>query len=241
MLKILVIDDSESMKRFLREKLEGRAILQTEGTESSVLESVRAFEPDIIVLDLSLRGQDALEVLLTVRGSGREPLVIATSDCNTPFIRARVQSAGVDMLLCRPFKQSVLLARLLDMIQFVDDAQTAWCGDADHVNDILFTLGVCLNKSGYPCIQSALLKLYMQPDISMTKELYPHVAQQCGGSAKRVERAIRCEIHRAWERRDKQVWKMYFPDGKHNVEKCPTNGAFLSRLAACMRKEKKIG
>lgn len=241
MLKILIIDDSETMKRFLYEKLEGMAVLQLGGTDSPVLELVRTFEPDIIVLDLSLRGQDAVEVLLTIRGSGRDPLVIATSDCNSQFIRARVQSAGVDIFLCRPFKQSVLLARLLDMIQFVDNAKTAWIGDGEQADDILFTLGVCLNKSGYPCIHSALLKLYMQPDISMTKELYPFVAHECGGSAKRVERAIRCEIQRAWERRDKNVWRMYFPAGKYEVEKCPTNGAFLSRLAACMRKEKKIG
>ena len=55
MLKILIIDDSETMKRFLYEKLEGMAVLQLGGTDSPVLELVRTFEPDIIVLDLSLR------------------------------------------------------------------------------------------------------------------------------------------------------------------------------------------
>lgn len=240
MLRILIIDGSESVRTYLTRRLGEMAQVVACDTDVSVLDQVYSLEPDIIMLDMMLQGQDALEVLQAVRSSGRKTLVLATFDNASEFIRARLQRLQLTYTMTRPYRLTALAARLREMISFAQDLRDTWLDDKERVNDLMFTLGMHLNKSGYPCIREALVIMMEKPDVSMTKELYPRVAVICGGSDKRVERAIRSDIERAWGRRDRQVWQLYFSPDELSKSKCPSNGDFLDRLATCLRREKKI-
>ena len=69
----------------------------------------------------------------------------------------------------------------------------------------------------------------------LTKELYGTVAQQFHASAAQVERSIRTAIHSAWQSRDERVWQRFFPTGAGGIVRRPTNGEFISRLAAVQK------
>lgn len=240
MLKVLIVDNSETVRRYLTKQLGDLAQVVACDTDVSVPEQVCVFEPDIIMLDMMLKGQDGVEVIQAIRSSGRNPFVLATVDHCSEFVRARLQSLRVDHIVSRPYKLTALSARLQEMIQFAMKLESVWKEDEQLATDALFALGLQLNKNGYPCVHSALLFLMKNPHISMTKELYPKVAAVCGGSDKRVERAIRCDIQKAWEHRDSRIWQLYFAADGRKKERCPSNGVFLGRIAACLLKEKKI-
>jgi two-component system response regulator (stage 0 sporulation protein A) len=74
-----------------------------------------------------------------------------------------------------------------------------------------------------------------EPDLAITKELYPEVAAVCGGDWKHVERTIRSAITAAWKKRDEEVWQQYFPPEPDGTFRKPTNGDFITRMAEALR------
>ena len=108
---------------------------------------------------------------------------------------------------------------------------------AERVENIiintLLDLGVPAHIKGYRYLVTALSLVIENPDIkeAITKELYPTVGQRCDASPENVERSIRGAINSAWKNRDEQVWRMYFGANPGQPMRCPTNAAFISRLA----------
>ena len=72
---------------------------------------------------------------------------------------------------------------------------------------------------------------------SITKELYPAVAEVVGGSSQQVERSIRNAIEIAWKKRNPEIWSRYFDNqiGENAVR--PTNAEFITRLAHYIEQE----
>ena len=71
------------------------------------------------------------------------------------------------------------------------------------------------------------------PDIinSVTKQLYPNVAQEYNTTSSRVERAIRHAIEVAWDRGDVDVLNSYFGYTIHNTRGKPTNSEFIAMIS----------
>lgn len=93
---------------------------------------------------------------------------------------------------------------------------------------VLIELSIPTDLIGYRCLTNAVHLRYLDSEQSLTKEIYPEVGHRCapGLSGVQVERNIRYSIDAAWERRDAEMWRCYFPDGKK-----PTNGQFISNVA----------
>jgi DNA-binding response OmpR family regulator len=110
--RILVVEDEETIRDFVRMGLE------YEGFEVAVaedgpagLEQVRAFGPDLVVLDLLLPGMDGLEVCRRIRARSPLPIVMLTARGEVDDRVAGLES-GADDYLAKPFKFKELLARI---------------------------------------------------------------------------------------------------------------------------------
>ena len=70
------------------------------------------------------------------------------------------------------------------------------------VTDIIHEIGVPAHIKGYQYLRSAILMAVQDMDIlnSITKQLYPSIAEEYGTTSSRVERAIRHAIEVAWGR-----------------------------------------
>jgi two-component system, OmpR family, alkaline phosphatase synthesis response regulator PhoP len=112
MIKILVIDDEPSITNLIS------AYLKTEGYEVYIaadgnagLKAVRAYKPDLIILDVMLPGMDGLELLSRLR---RE------SDVYVLMLTARTEetdklvglSVGADDYVTKPFSPREVVARV---------------------------------------------------------------------------------------------------------------------------------
>lgn len=72
---------------------------------------------------------------------------------------------------------------------------------------------------------------YWQPGMSITKELYPHIAKQCGSTASRVERSMRHAINSAWDRGDLLTMQSCFGYSVSPEKGTPTVSEFVARMA----------
>lgn len=108
----------------------------------------------------------------------------------------------------------------------------------DIIEQLLLDVGVPSNLSGHrylvTTIKYCLQHLDTKPCI--TKVVYPEIAQKCGSSASKVERAIRHAIETAWNRNDWDVLSKYFGNTVNPMSGKPTNSEFIWRLASITRK-----
>ncbi len=122
MSKILIVDDSGLARRSLRKVLEdlGHAVEEaTDGAEA--LERYFIAKPEIVFLDIVMKGMYGTEVLEKLRELDPDVRVImATADIQTST-REQVQSAGAVGLLNKPFSPASV-AEILNQLETKGDA-----------------------------------------------------------------------------------------------------------------------
>jgi two-component system copper resistance phosphate regulon response regulator CusR len=112
-MRILVIEDQRKIAQALREGLEAQSYsvsLASTGEEGFYLLNSEEF--DLVVLDLMLPGRDGLEVLKTIRKTGRHTPVLILTARDTVEDRVLGLEAGADDYLIKPFAFPELLARI---------------------------------------------------------------------------------------------------------------------------------
>lgn len=117
-MKILLVDDSERLRRSLQHGLErwGFAV-DAVGTGAEGLQYARHGGYDAIVLDLMLPGMDGLEVLRALRASGDATHVLILSAKDEVEERVEGLALGADDYLTKPFDFDELVARLRALIR----------------------------------------------------------------------------------------------------------------------------
>ncbi len=118
--KILVVEDDETIARFVELELEHSGFAVTRaGDGATALESVQEDAPDLIVLDLMLPGVDGLEVARTLRSGGfTNPILMLTARAQTHDVVSGFD-AGADDYLRKPFEMPELLSRVRALLKRV--------------------------------------------------------------------------------------------------------------------------
>ena len=115
--RILIVDDSPANIILLRRILEqaGYTSVQDLTDSREVLARVRAFQPDLILLDLHMPHRDGIEVLVELR---RElpadvylPVLVISAD-TMQFARNSVLQFGAQDFLAKPFDRTEVLLRV---------------------------------------------------------------------------------------------------------------------------------
>jgi two-component system KDP operon response regulator KdpE len=110
-VRVLVVDDERSIRRFLRVSLGSQYTIFEATNGAEALTSVATDRPDIILLDLGLPDMDGVEVTRRLREWTQTPIiVISVRDKETEKIAAL--DAGADDYLTKPFGAGELMARL---------------------------------------------------------------------------------------------------------------------------------
>ena len=96
-VQILVADDYEPFRRFLRWKLQSRSELQIVSEASDGLQAVRKAEelqPDLILLDIGLPKLNGIEAARQIRKSAPQSRIIFVSQESSPDIVQEALSLG---------------------------------------------------------------------------------------------------------------------------------------------------
>jgi len=130
--RILIVDDDAALRQSLAEQLElnNEFICVECGTAARALEIVGDERFDTIVLDVGLPDMDGRELCRLLRGAGvRVPIVMLTGADSEPDTILGLES-GADDYVTKPFRLSVLLARL-----------RAHLRQSEHSDDAVFMIG----------------------------------------------------------------------------------------------------
>jgi DNA-binding response OmpR family regulator len=119
MTKILIVDDEplivESLYSLEREGFQVKGI----GDGSLVLDTVREYQPDLIVLDILLPGLNGIEVCKRLRAESTIPIIMLTAR-GDELDRVLGLEVGADDYLPKPFSFRELLARIRAILRRVE-------------------------------------------------------------------------------------------------------------------------
>lgn len=231
MRKLLIADDDEQLCTQLPQLLKPAFDVYICKDADVLLDWLRNDPPDILILNLMMAGTDGLGLLQTMKRIGIWPQILPLTVFESPYVNHALQQLQISYLMKKPCRPQQIAARVHDLLC---QAQGMPSKDIlrNEIQQMLLRLGIRVYSSGGMCLQEAMLIHYQKPGLSMMKELYPAVAQACGGSEERVERAIRECIQRGWKDRDESFWRLYFPVGRDGKVRHPSNSEFLQIMTA---------
>ncbi len=219
---------------------------------NKVIDMIRSFCPDVVLMDMFMSGVDGVGVMQTIKNSSsaKKPIFVIISGFDNAMLEKEALRAGAAYYVIKPFRTSDLLDRISELITCYSEFSRPSAGkiysiDGDlemTVTSILHQIGVPAHIKGYHYLRSSIMMSVKQPEIinAVTKELYPSIARQYETTPSRVERAIRHAIEVAWDRGDVDVLNSYFGYTIHNSRGKPTNSEFIAMISDRLRLKNKL-
>ncbi len=116
--KVLLVDDSGLARRSTRRILEGAGYTVVEAEDGlSALERYSLERPDVVLLDLVMKGMYGLEVLNRIRELDPTACVIVVSADIQTSSREMVQAAGAAAFLSKPLEAGPFLGLVEDVVK----------------------------------------------------------------------------------------------------------------------------
>jgi two-component system KDP operon response regulator KdpE len=111
-LRILIVDDEKSIRKFLSVSLLSYAYNISEAaTGHQAIDALHAFKPDVVILDLGLPDIDGVEVIKKIRRFSRVPVIILSVRSGQDD-KIQALDEGADDYLTKPFGVEELHSRL---------------------------------------------------------------------------------------------------------------------------------
>jgi two-component system OmpR family response regulator len=117
-IRALVVDDEPSLGELLSTALRYEGwLVQTALTGHAAVKAVRAWEPDVILLDVMLPDLSGLDVLRRVRSVAPDALVLFLTAKDAVEDRVAGLTAGGDDYVTKPFSLEEVVARLRSLLR----------------------------------------------------------------------------------------------------------------------------
>jgi len=112
--KILIVDDDEAILRLLKDLLRREYLLAEAATGEESLRMLPSFRPDLVILDIMMRGIDGHETCRRIRSSpfGHGVQVMMVSARSSREEQAQAYGAGADDYVVKPFDPHELCSRV---------------------------------------------------------------------------------------------------------------------------------
>ena len=110
-LRVLVVDDERSIRRFLKASLGSQFVVLEATNGEEALTAVATEHPDIVILDLGLPDMDGLDVIRSFREWTKVPVIILSVK-NSEQDKISLLDAGANDYITKPFSIGELLARI---------------------------------------------------------------------------------------------------------------------------------
>jgi len=123
--RILVVDDEPQIRRIMRAELTSAGYeLEDAKTGEEALDKVRAFRPDLVLLDINMPGMGGLAACRSIRADTNIAIIMLTVR-NTEAAKIEALDAGADDFVTKPFSMPELLARVRAALRRVPVAQAS--------------------------------------------------------------------------------------------------------------------
>lgn len=255
-IQVVVADDNKEFREILNEYLSSQNDIEVIGIAGDGMEAVDLISaklPDIAILDIIMPHLDGLGVLekLNTMDLPRRPLFIVLSAVGQDKITQRALALGAEYYVVKPFDMDVLVSRIRQLKgtsdsyaarqESVPNAKPLYTQTfknlESEVTNIMREIGVPAHIKGYQYLRDAIIMVVKNIDVinSITKQLYPLVAEMYSTTPSRVERAIRHAIEVAWGRGQIDTINSLFGYTINMSKGKPTNSEFIAMIADKLR------
>src|SRR5437660_10413785 len=111
-IRILCVEDDPQMRNFLQAQLKARNFqVQTVRDGAQAIDMAAIFQPQLVLLDLSLPSLDGLTFLRRLREWSGAPVIVLSAHDEEP-VKIKALDLGADDYLTKPFSLNELMARV---------------------------------------------------------------------------------------------------------------------------------
>src|SRR2546421_10508717 len=120
-VRILCVEDDAQMRTFLQAQLKARNFqVQTVRDGAQAIDMAAIFQPQLVLLDLSLPSLDGLTFLRRLREWSGAPVIVLSAHDEEP-VKIKALDLGADDYLTKPFSLNELLARVRVALRRADE------------------------------------------------------------------------------------------------------------------------
>lgn len=237
--KLILADEDQNIleelqRTFTEDKYE---IVATTPDGEDLIKLINEHNPDVVIMDIVLRSLDGFKVLEKMKGT-KTKFIVQSALSMDGFINKAI-TLGAAYYCIKPFDTATLRDRLEDIVSPAGAQSKVFFNSKtpnyieEKITNIFITVGIPAHIKGYQFLREAIKLAIANPEIinSITKKLYPTIAEKYDTSASKVERAIRHAIEVAWNRGKIENINNLFGIKVYSSNEKPTNGEFIALVA----------
>lgn len=245
--KIIIVDDNLEASKCLSSDLQKKSNVEVLGicqTADEAFEIIKNQKPDCVITDLILKGVDGFEFLQKLKDNYSSVKVVVLSALSQDGFIQKSMNMGASYYMIKPYNIDILSKRVEEIVSgsMLDDNASVLTVKADKsqlkaleekITNIFITVGIPAHIKGYQFLREAIKMAIDNPEIinSITKKLYPSIAEKFETTPSKVERAIRHAIEVAWNRGKIENINTLFGIKVYSNNEKPTNGEFIALVA----------
>ena len=234
MKRLVIADDNPRLVLSLQEFFANDDKYEVVGIASNGVEAVALVErliPDFLLLDIVMPELDGFGVLSTL--GIKRPTVIMMSQLATDGFVQKALRYGASYFLAKPFSFDASRTTLEEFSSPVHVDKKQSHNLDEKIANLFISVGIPAHIKGYQFLREAIKMTVDSPEIigSITKRLYPTIAERFDTSPSKVERAIRHAIEVAWNRGKIENINQIFGVRVYSPNEKPTNGEFIALIA----------
>lgn len=202
---------------------------------SEIIKGVSLYKPDFLIMEVMLPEMDGFMVLDELKkefGSDLPKIIFISHLSHSGFI-SKAMKEGVSYFMVKPVNPANLAERMKDILANSDKQHSTERGLDEKISNIFISIGIPANIKGYQFLREAVKLAVEEPEIigSITKRLYPTIAERFDTSSSKVERGMRHAIEVAWNRGKIENINSLFGLKIYNSNEKPTNGELIALIA----------
>ena len=229
-------DESANLKKFFEQSADYK-LLGSSSDGQTVVEDVKALKPDFLISEVLLSGMDGFMVFDSLKKDMTPeelPKLIFISNLSHSGFVSKAIKDGASYFMVKPILPENLDQRIRDLCASDGDAETNSEKQLDEkISNIFISIGIPAHIKGYQFLREAVKLAVEEPDIigSITKRLYPTIAEKFETSSSKVERGMRHAIEVAWNRGKIENINNLFGLKIYSSNEKPTNGELIALIA----------
>jgi two-component system response regulator (stage 0 sporulation protein A) len=249
-IRVVMVDDNIGIQEVVSSYINSQDDMTIVGVASNGVEAldvIKDKKPDVVLLDIVMPKMDGIAVLEAIQkdnGVSRPAIICLTAVGQEELVR-RTIALGAKYYMVKPFEMELLIRRIRQL--FIEPTgmnqeqtkvevplqQRRGKNLEERITNIFLVVGIPAHIKGYQFLREAIKMAVKEPEIinSITKKLYPGIAEHFDTTASKVERAIRHAIEVAWNRGKVENINDIFGYKVYTANDKPTNGEFIALVA----------
>lgn len=243
-IRILMVDEDVNQLEAVKQYFSNSSSINVVKTCNNSKDALEALNDnfDVLVINMLLSGMDSMMILAKMKEMKLDKLVVATSEYISSDMMNNLSIYKPNYFIKKPYTNDTL-EKVISSISKREE-QTQLLADKDlkvAITDMLHSLGIPSHIKGYSYIRDGIAMMYKDESLigSITKELYPSIANLYHTTSSRVERAIRHAIEVSWMRGDYNLMEELFGNSVDYDRAKPTNSEFIVTVADRLKLENK--